>query len=75
MHALNFVFLKKNQNSSIQETSRKSDINYTSHLKRRETKDAQGSAHFLKIYKWVFKLTFKIDPKSPPNHPFNSIAA
>jgi hypothetical protein len=29
----------------------------TSHLKRRETKDAQGSAHFF-IYKWVLKLSF-----------------
>jgi hypothetical protein len=25
----------------------------TSHLKRRETKDAHGSAHFI-IFKWVF---------------------
>jgi hypothetical protein len=41
----------------------------TSHLKRRETKDAQGSAHFFKIYKWFFKMTFKIDPKSPPKSP------
>jgi hypothetical protein len=30
----------------------------TSHLKRRETKDAQGSAHV--FYEWVFKLTFKL---------------
>jgi hypothetical protein len=30
----------------------------TSHQKRRETKDAQGSAHF--FYEWVFKLTFKL---------------
>jgi hypothetical protein len=30
----------------------------TSHLKRRETKDAQGSAHF--FYEWVFKFTFKL---------------
>jgi hypothetical protein len=30
----------------------------TSHLKRRETKDVQGSAHF--FYDWVFKLTLKL---------------
>jgi hypothetical protein len=31
----------------------------TSFLKRRKTKDAQGSAHFLN-FKWVFKLTLKL---------------